>query len=62
MGIGDIYAVLVIFTIIGRLYAKVHKISVIVMIMVRAAWIILQLEMVVDDKEYMKEYFDYSSW
>lgn len=62
MGIGDLFVVLVIFSVIGIFCPGVHRFSVLVLILARSAWIILQIELVKRGEPIIKENFDYSAW
>ena len=62
LSIGDVWVVMILFSIIGRFCLPVHNYSLIVCMVVRGAWVIFQLELVLKNADIMEDYFDYSAW
>ena len=62
LSIGDVWVVMILFSIIGRFCLPVHNYSLIVCMVVRGAWVIFQLELVLKSADIMEDYFDYSAW
>ena len=62
LGVGDIWVVMILFSVIGRFCQPVHNYSLIVCMVVRGAWVILQLEMVLENSDLIVDYFDYTAW
>ena len=60
--VGDCWVVFVLFAIIGRKWAKVHHFSLIALIIVRAAFTIVQVQLFMRDVEPLNKKFDIFSW
>ena len=48
--------------LLGRFWSKVHHISLIVLVVTRAAWTMAQVQMVINDIDSVSQNFDYYAW
>ena len=62
LAIGDVFFVLVIFSILGRKWIRVHHYSLPAIVLVRCATAIIQLQMMLNNVEPLSNKFDYYSW
>ena len=62
LSVGDVWIVMILFSVIGRFCQPVHNYSLIVCMVVRGAWVIVQLELVLKNSALVEDYFDYSAW
>ena len=60
--VSDCWIVFVLFAIIGRKWAKVHHFSLMILIIVRAAFTIVQVQLFMRDVEPLNEKFDIFSY
>ena len=60
--VGDVGVVLIILSMIGRKWANVHHYSLIVLIVVRAAFTVVQVQLLLNHVAPFDEKFDFYSW
>lgn len=62
MSMTDLFIVFIALSLLGRFWPKVHHLSLIILVVMRAGWTMAQVQMVINEVSPVNELFDYYAW